>query len=166
MRVFALLSLSSVFFFFFFNDTATTEIYTLSLHDALPISFDTGNSAGRTAARGKRLEVLTHQHSILALELRGSIARGRAPVLCPEADDSTRISFLSSWGLQNKNRPRMDGQFQGWSRASNVERRTRLPPSLRVWASAASSRLITSVTPSTASNSGPSGTSHTAEQKA
>src|SRR5256885_8429426 len=26
-----------VFFFFFFNDTATTEIYTLSLHDALPI---------------------------------------------------------------------------------------------------------------------------------
>src|SRR5438552_18799465 len=28
------------FFFFFFNDTATTEIYTLSLHDALPISVD------------------------------------------------------------------------------------------------------------------------------
>src|SRR6266480_3327072 len=26
------------FIFFFFNDTATTEIYTLSLHDALPIS--------------------------------------------------------------------------------------------------------------------------------
>ncbi len=25
------------FYFFFFNDTATTEIYTLSLHDALPI---------------------------------------------------------------------------------------------------------------------------------
>ena len=30
--------LSNVLFFFFFNDTATTEIYTLSLHDALPIS--------------------------------------------------------------------------------------------------------------------------------
>src|SRR2546426_12146067 len=30
------------FFFFFFNDTATTEIYTLSLHDALPISRATG----------------------------------------------------------------------------------------------------------------------------
>src|SRR5260370_39112594 len=28
--------------FFFFNDTATTEIYTLSLHDALPISVPTG----------------------------------------------------------------------------------------------------------------------------
>src|SRR5256885_6716349 len=30
--------LSPLSFFFFFNDTATTEIYTLSLHDALPIS--------------------------------------------------------------------------------------------------------------------------------
>src|SRR3989442_4756125 len=29
-------------FFFFFNDTATTEIYTLSLHDALPIYMHTG----------------------------------------------------------------------------------------------------------------------------
>src|SRR5260221_1570483 len=29
--------LASLLFFFFFNDTATTEIYTLSLHDALPI---------------------------------------------------------------------------------------------------------------------------------
>src|SRR5258708_8245993 len=31
-------ALSLLFFLFFFNDTATTEIYTLSLHDALPIS--------------------------------------------------------------------------------------------------------------------------------
>src|SRR6266540_7353803 len=28
-----------ILFFFFFNDTATTEIYTLSLHDALPLSW-------------------------------------------------------------------------------------------------------------------------------
>src|SRR5689334_17842040 len=42
-------SLLSSFFFFFFNDTATTEIYTLSLHDALPISMlaDPGIVAGR-----------------------------------------------------------------------------------------------------------------------
>src|SRR6266480_5937931 len=33
------LMFSPFFSFFFFNDTATTEIYTLSLHDALPISF-------------------------------------------------------------------------------------------------------------------------------
>src|SRR6266700_7202262 len=33
-----MLFLTLIIFFFFFNDTATTEIYTLSLHDALPIS--------------------------------------------------------------------------------------------------------------------------------
>src|SRR2546422_2529548 len=37
----------TVSIFFFFNDTATTEIYTLSLHDALPIS------RGRRAKRSK-----------------------------------------------------------------------------------------------------------------
>src|SRR2546430_12697559 len=37
-------------FFFFFNDTATTEIYTLSLHDALPIS-SASSAARRRAAR-------------------------------------------------------------------------------------------------------------------
>src|SRR5690349_23411677 len=35
-----------LFFFFFFNDTATTEIYTLSLHDALPISQNGLNQLG------------------------------------------------------------------------------------------------------------------------
>ena len=38
-------------FFFFFNDTATTEIYTLSLHDALPIYF-VGNAEGRDVLSG------------------------------------------------------------------------------------------------------------------
>src|SRR2546430_3632427 len=36
------LSSPFIFYFFFFNDTATTEIYTLSLHDALPIYFFQG----------------------------------------------------------------------------------------------------------------------------
>src|SRR3989475_2260961 len=35
--MFSLIWSSSAYVFFFFNDTATTEIYTLSLHDALPI---------------------------------------------------------------------------------------------------------------------------------
>src|SRR3989449_5022154 len=43
------------FFFFFFNDTATTEIYTLSLHDALPISTSTGSTATAQARPGYRL---------------------------------------------------------------------------------------------------------------
>src|SRR2546426_8120331 len=47
-----------MFLFFFFNDTATTEIYTLSLHDALPISlcssrwFRVGAFAGRRFGAG------------------------------------------------------------------------------------------------------------------
>src|SRR2546421_11532168 len=43
-----------IFFFFFFNDTATTEIYTLSLHDALPIS-RAGGAGRRRRLRGGQL---------------------------------------------------------------------------------------------------------------
>src|SRR5260221_9464160 len=39
---------SLLFIFFFFNDTATTEIYTLSLHDALPISIASTPSSSPT----------------------------------------------------------------------------------------------------------------------
>src|SRR2546430_16674564 len=38
-------------FFFFFNDTATTEIYTLSLHDALPIYAPAGQVGARLDRR-------------------------------------------------------------------------------------------------------------------
>src|SRR3712207_6880540 len=40
--------------FFFFNDTATTEIYTLSLHDALPISPFWAPASARKATRWSR----------------------------------------------------------------------------------------------------------------
>src|SRR2546429_5873054 len=39
-------------FFFFFNDTATTEIYTLSLHDALPIYHRQRRGRGRQGGPG------------------------------------------------------------------------------------------------------------------
>src|SRR2546429_9024530 len=54
-----------IIFFFFFNDTATTEIYTLSLHDALPIYI--GGSMG---------------------PLYGSFFQGFADVLGPEQERS------------------------------------------------------------------------------
>src|SRR2546422_6037729 len=41
--------------FFFFNDTATTEIYTLPLHDALPICEDAGAIAGQEVGKFSRL---------------------------------------------------------------------------------------------------------------
>src|SRR6185436_20301302 len=66
------------FFFFFFNDTATTEIYTLSLHDALPISSGAAveirarppstshwlSSAGSVHARDRKSTRLNSSHQI------------------------------------------------------------------------------------------------------
>src|SRR5215217_9493620 len=53
------------FSFFFFNDTATTEIYTLSLHDALPISLAGPSGAspwrGSGVCRGARSEEHTSE---------------------------------------------------------------------------------------------------------
>src|SRR2546426_7735506 len=44
--------------FFFFNDTATTEIYTLSLHDALPISSHCGLHVSEHGRHGGRVGIL------------------------------------------------------------------------------------------------------------
>src|SRR5436309_6046088 len=46
-----MLCLSFILLFFFFNDTATTAIYTLSLHDALPISIPSSASSGSSWRR-------------------------------------------------------------------------------------------------------------------
>src|SRR2546421_10687547 len=72
---------------FFFNDTATTEIYTLSLHDALPISVDVGVGVevldDRLAAepreqRGKRFDRASTGSSLLVGERWGSGERERS----------------------------------------------------------------------------------------
>src|SRR5256885_16484942 len=61
--------LLSHFSFFFFNDTATTEIYTLSLHDALPIS---GAARANQRSRG---------HPCAASPPAAGAHRGRGPRL-------------------------------------------------------------------------------------
>src|SRR3989442_7597316 len=53
-----MIHLSPFYFFFFFNDTATTEIYTLSLHDALPIYFASCIDFQNSAIFGFPTEVL------------------------------------------------------------------------------------------------------------
>src|SRR5436190_15115796 len=50
--MFYVLGRSALYVFFFLNDTATTEIYTLSLHDALPISPDLERDVGEDRHRG------------------------------------------------------------------------------------------------------------------
>src|SRR5256885_12277780 len=54
-------------FFFFFNDTATTEIYTLSLHDALPISVSVWGTGRSVLAR-----CFSRQHRITHFAPTGS----------------------------------------------------------------------------------------------
>src|SRR5256885_10474439 len=60
-------NLLPILFFFFFNDTATTEIYTLSLHDALPIWNDVRRRSSPSWRRHLSLqqEELSHGHCIL-----------------------------------------------------------------------------------------------------
>src|SRR5258708_25825373 len=55
------------FFFFFFNDTATTEIYTLSLHDALPIYHCRGEGTRNRSGPGM-VAVRPLHHCRAALE--------------------------------------------------------------------------------------------------
>src|SRR6267143_5677131 len=65
--------LSLLIFFFFFNDTATTEIYTLSLHDALPIPMGTPAvdclgwaAAGVAGYRDRKSTRLNSSHSSIS----------------------------------------------------------------------------------------------------
>src|SRR3989337_4183707 len=63
------------FCFFFFNDTATTEIYTLSLHDALPISRRMSSSSDCEGSPTLILNVLTQDRKSTRLNSsHGSIS--------------------------------------------------------------------------------------------
>src|SRR5437899_4381270 len=68
-------------FLFFFNHTATTEIYTLSLHDALPICrrspLPTGGATGRACAQGPgcALPVRSEEHTSELQSLRHLVCR-------------------------------------------------------------------------------------------
>src|SRR6266496_3446692 len=86
------------FFFFFFNDTATTEIYTLSLHDALPICL-TANilapSSRRWPRRRKRLRAKSE--SPTRSEEHTSELQSRRDVVCRlllEKESATHTSSV------------------------------------------------------------------------
>src|SRR3712207_6913204 len=76
-------------FFFFFNDTATTEIYTLSLHDALPIS---GTNVGCDTSTCGACTVLLDGESVKSCTILAVQADG-ADVRTVEGDrKSTRLN--------------------------------------------------------------------------
>src|SRR5258707_10913265 len=58
-------------YFFFFNDTATTEIYTLSLHDALPISLKSSPTSSRVRSRPSALSPNRKRMTFSSRGLRG-----------------------------------------------------------------------------------------------
>src|SRR2546428_10318827 len=64
--------------FFFFNDTATTEIYTLSLHDALPISRTREGTDARQSARGRERRA----HGAVRSEEHTSELQSRSDIVC------------------------------------------------------------------------------------
>src|SRR3712207_8279070 len=75
---------------FFFNDTATTEIYTLALHDALPISEPA--PAPRPHRRGRRTWV------------DGPPARAVAPARCQGARRHPRRCGAGGYGSRDRDR--------------------------------------------------------------
>src|SRR6266513_5255108 len=92
------------FFFFFFNDTATTEIYTLSLHDALPISSD-GTMTGpdlETLARVRKMTRLELQYSggVSSLDdIRRANAAGAKAVILGKALYEGRLKLEEALAL-------------------------------------------------------------------
>src|SRR2546430_13756421 len=91
-----------IFSFFFFNDTATTEIYTLSLHDALPICLGDHANAHRAihedfVSREELQRLLEDRHELIAKRIHtlepalGHVARHAA-----EDRKSTRLNSSHS----------------------------------------------------------------------
>src|SRR2546430_9239258 len=81
---------ASLHFFFFFNDTATTEIYTLSLHDALPIYGEAEHRAvgavdeegGGRAARGNEAGGRLHRGGVGRSEEHTSELQSQSNLVC------------------------------------------------------------------------------------
>src|SRR6185437_8942869 len=113
------------FFFFFFNDTATTEIYTLSLHDALPISrilstSDDGTIKWWDVKSGSEIRTLRgHSGRVLAGAL---LPDGHVALTC--GDDKT----LCLWNLNDSNelRPLVGHTMYGSSLAFSPDGRLAL----------------------------------------
>src|SRR3989442_313366 len=85
----------TVVFFFFFNDTATTEIYTLSLHDALPIS----PSRSPARARAAVLRPWSCVWAARAAMAAGAWGRPGSPSAPPAPPAGTWGLGLLDWGL-------------------------------------------------------------------
>ena len=99
--------------FFFFNDTATTEIYTLSLHDALPIFFDRAFSTAEAFGTNLLTELSSRLYD--SIEVFKSVSGDQWGTLCywppgPETIQTMlemRISELTmhAWDVRSELEP-------------------------------------------------------------
>src|SRR5687768_18330901 len=101
---------------FFFNDTATTEIYTLSLHDALPISRRRPRT--RDAARRREREatvagrLLRHDRSAVAAHA-GAVARDRKSTRLNSSHGY--ISYAVFCLKKKKKNKKLNNHRQNWT---------------------------------------------------
>src|SRR5947208_10443255 len=86
------------FFFFFFNDTATTEIYTLSLHDALPIFGGTVTVGG----------MVVSANDIIHADRHGAVDRKSTRL-----NSSHQIISYAVFCLKKKNCKYLSKDFEG-----------------------------------------------------
>src|SRR6185503_21184277 len=81
--------------FFFFKDTATTEIYTLSLHDALPISFESFFSA---APRASGCRVVSAANRSARSEEHTSDLQSRLQLVCRLLLEKKKMAGVADCG--------------------------------------------------------------------
>src|SRR5256885_7927812 len=116
-------------FFFFFNDTATTEIYTLSLHDALPIYFElrtlmnvaiivaAGRGSRMGGGRAKQFREISGIpiiiHTLRRFEQCATVAE--SVVVLPEGEQGEFLSLAERDGLRKRARAVAGGQTRAES---------------------------------------------------
>src|SRR2546430_14794702 len=113
-----------VFLYFFFNDTATTEIYTLSLHDALPIS------PTRLAALTKPKDPRRWKNQSVRCPVRNEQIQDRTLAGCPPLYRSDRMFPVIVSSSEGNRRHHVDGlrgfpdrDSHGWRHLRSEERR-------------------------------------------
>src|SRR2546428_1825178 len=85
------------FFFFFFNDTATTEIYTLSLHDALPICRIRQGRVRRHRARHRPRPRRGPRDRSLRSEEHTSELQSRSDLVCRLLLEKKKNESINIW---------------------------------------------------------------------
>src|SRR5215510_16461142 len=92
------MSCFSLLLFFFFNDTATTEIYTLSLHDALPISPPARVLRPPPGPRRRQWAVRSEEHT--------SELQSRGQLVCRLLLEKKKQTLHSFDSFEKKKQPR------------------------------------------------------------